>query len=181
MISRLARRYARALLSLAKDAGQLDAIGADLDQVDQAFQDERLRTLIGSPLVDATKRVEIAKKILGAIGVSPLVLNLTCLLAERDRLLILPDVARSYAAMLDAELGRTRAEIRTAAPLDASQEEALRTLATRLANTREVVISAAVEPELLGGVVLDIGGTVYDGSVRTQLNRLSKNMTGSGV
>lgn len=181
MISRLARRYARALLSLAKEEGKLDAIGADLDQVDLAFQDERLRTLIGSPLVDAAKRVEISKKILGAVGVSPLVLNLTCLLAERDRLLILPDVARSYAVMLDAELGRTRAEIRTAAPLDPSQEEALRALATRLASTRDVVISAAVEPELLGGVVLDIGGTVYDGSVRTQLERLSKNMTGSGV
>lgn len=181
MISRLARRYARALLMLAKDAGTLAPVGDDLEKIDVAFQDERLRTVVGSPLVDATKRVEITKKIAGALGISTLVANLTYLLAERDRLAILPDVARSYGSMLDAELGRTRARIRTAAPLDPAQEQDLRALATQLAGSREVVVSASVDPSLLGGVVLDIGSTVYDGSLRTQLDRLSKNMTGSGA
>ena len=177
MISRLARRYARALVSLAKEAGTLDPTRIDLETIDTAFQDERLRTLVASPLVDASKRVAIAKKIAGALGVSTIVTNLMCLLAERDRLATLPDINRSFGAMLDAELGRTRAQIRTATPLDETQEQSLRELAQRLAGGREVVVATTVEPELLGGVVLDLGGTVYDGSVRTRLVRLSKNMT----
>ena len=177
MISRLARRYARALLDLAKEAGTLEATSAELATVDAAFQDERLRTLLGSPLVDATQRVAITRKVVTALGVPATTTNFICLLAERDRLNALADIHRSFSALLDAELGRTRALIRAAAPLDAAQEQALRALAGQLAGGGEVIVTITIDPELLGGVVLDMGGTVYDGSLRTQLSRLSKNMT----
>ena len=181
MISRLARRYARALLALAKESGTLDATSEELATIDGVFQDDRLHALLASPLLDATKRVAIARKVAGALKVSVVVTNLTCLLAERDRLLALPDIHRSFRTMLDAELGRTRAQIRTASPLADGQEHELAELAKRLAGGHDVIITANVDPELLGGVVLDIGGTVYDGSVRTQLARLSKNMTEGGA
>jgi F-type H+-transporting ATPase subunit delta len=181
MNSRLARRYAKALLALAKEARVLDATSADLATIDLAFQDDRLRALLASPLVDATKRTAIVREIANALKVSGLVANFTSLLAERDRLLALPDIHRSFGDMLDAELGRTRGQIRTAVPLAEGQELELAELAKRLAGGREVVLTASVDPDLLGGVVLDIGGTVYDGSVRTQLSRLSKNMTEGGA
>lgn len=177
MISRLARRYARALLDLAAADGVLDPAGAELGLVNSTFQEPQLVTLIGSPLVDREKRVAIAKNIVGALKLSPLVTKFTCLLAERDRLQALPDIHSAYSAMLDERLGRTRVHARTVSALSADQERDLTALAKRLAGGQDVVMTTTVDPTLLGGVVLDLGGTVYDGSVRTQLTRLSKAMS----
>src|SRR4029077_15864589 len=101
------------------------------------------------------------------------VANLIALLAERDRLTLLPDVARWYETLLDARIGRARVRIRSAMPLSAGDKNDLVELARRLTGRREVVAATDVDPELLGGVVIDAGGTVYDGSIKAQLERLS--------
>ena len=181
MISRLARRYARALLGIAREANALEAAGNDLATVDAALADPRLQALLSSPLIDVRKRVEIVTKVVEALGVSTTVRNLARLLAERDRLAIVPDIERSYSAMIDAALGRMRARIRTATPLGSAEQHEVSELAKRLSGGREVVVTLDVDPALLGGVVLDIGGTVYDGSLRAQLDRLGRNMAGGGA
>jgi F-type H+-transporting ATPase subunit delta len=89
-------------------------------------------------------------------------------------------VSRAYDELLDADLDRARVTIRTAAPLSAAERSALVDLARRVTRRREVLATTEVDAELLGGVVLDASGTVYDGSVRTQLARLSKEMAESG-
>jgi F-type H+-transporting ATPase subunit delta len=100
------------------------------------------------------------------------------LLAERDRLSILTEVAQAYEALVDAEVGRTRVRISSAIPLGAAEKTELTEMAKRLAGAAEVVVTTAVDSELLGGVVLDIHGTVWDGSLRTQLARIGKEMAG---
>jgi F-type H+-transporting ATPase subunit delta len=107
--------------------------------------------------------------------------NLIVLLAERDRLRILPDIARWYETLLDQELGRVRATLRAAAPLGTAERTELIDLARRLTGGREVIATTEVDPDLLGGVVLDIEGTVYDGSLKAQLARVSKEMTEGGA
>jgi F-type H+-transporting ATPase subunit delta len=176
MTGSLGKRYARALFELGREAGNAEGIGAELARVGTAFEEPRLRMLVLSPAIDKRARLGITRDVVRALAVSETVGNLVALLAERDRLAILPDVARWYDQLLDEALGRVRITIRSAAPLRGNEKAELVELARRLTGCSDVIASADVDPELLGGVVLDIAGTIYDGSVRTQLERLSKDM-----
>jgi F-type H+-transporting ATPase subunit delta len=173
---RLAKRYARALFDLAREDNTLEATGEELGRAVAAFEEPRLRPLCLSPILDRATRVRNTKEILGALHVSAWVRNLISLLAERDRLVILPEVARWYDGMLDGVLGRVRVAIRSAAPLAPAQKQELIELARRITGAKDVLAATDVDPDLLGGVVLDAEGTVYDGSLRSQLNLLSKEM-----
>lgn len=181
MTGGLARRYARALLELAREGGALDSAGQELAAVAAAFDDPRLRAVVLNPAIEASARHKVVSGVVGALGVSPSVGNLVRLLADRDRLVLLPQVVQAYEALVDAEVGRTRVRIQTAAQLGNAEKAELAELAKRLVGADQVVVTTEVDPELLGGVVLDAGGTVWDGSVRTQLARMSKEMAGSGV
>ncbi len=181
MTGSLARRYARALLELAREADTLDATGQDLAAAAAAFDEPRLRAVVLNPAIAAGARHKVIGGVVGALGLSPVVANLVRLLGDRDRLTILPQVARAYDTLVDAELGRTRVRIRSASPLGAAERTELGALAKRLVGATEVVVTTEVDEELLGGVVLDVGGTVWDGSIRTQLARIGKDMAGSGA
>jgi F-type H+-transporting ATPase subunit delta len=178
---RLAKRYARALLELARDSQTLERSAEELARTVAAFEEPRLRLLVLSPAIAADARVHTARSVAEALGVSGALANLVALLAERDRLTILPDIARWYEGFVDDELGRARVTIRTAAPLSITERNELIELSRRLTGRREIVAATEVDADLLGGVVLDVGGTVYDGSVRTQLARLTKEMTEDGA
>jgi F-type H+-transporting ATPase subunit delta len=173
----LGKRYARALLALARTEGTLESTGEDLRRAASSFEDPRLRAVVLSPAIAAAARLRIIKQVVATLGLSPIVGNLTCLLAERDRLQVLSDVARWYERYVDDALGRARVQIRSAAPLAPAEKAEIIDLARRVTARREVIAGTEVDPELLGGVVLDAGGTVYDGSVRAQLERLGKRMT----
>ncbi|TMB19552.1 MAG: ATP synthase F1 subunit delta [Deltaproteobacteria bacterium] len=177
---RLAKRYARALLTLAREVGALEAMGEELNRAAATFDEPRLGPVVLSPAIDARARLRTATGVADALGLSPMVRNLIGLLAERDRLAILPDLARWFEALLDDELGRVRIAIRSATPLSAGERTELIELARRLTGRRDILAATNLDPELLGGVVLDIGGTVYDGSLRTQLARLTKEMAVGG-
>ena len=181
MTGSLARRYARALLELAREAGTLDASGQELAAAAAAFDEPRLRAVVLNPAVDAGARRKIVGGVVSALGVSPSVANLVRLLADRDRLTLLPEVAQAYDGLVDAELGRTRVRIRSAMALGPTEKTELTELARRLVGKGDVLVTTEVDAELLGGVVLDIGGTVWDGSLRTQLARISKEMAGSAT
>jgi F-type H+-transporting ATPase subunit delta len=172
----LGKRYARALFQLAREVGNAEGIGEELARVVAAFEEPRLRMLVLSPAIDKRARLGIVREVVRVVELSEIVDHLIALLAERDRLVILPDVARWYDQQLDDALGRVRVTIRSATPLRGNEKTELVELARRLTGRNEVIASTDVDPELLGGVVLDIGGTIYDGSVKTQLERLSKEM-----
>lgn len=176
MTGSLARRYARALLDLAREQQALDRFGDDLTRAANEFSQGELRRVVLSPAIDANKRRALAAEVVASLGVSPLVGNLVRLLADHDRLGIIGDVAKAYDALVDRELDRTRVRISSAAPLSDAEETELGALARGIVGHGDVVVSTKVDPSLVGGVVLGIGGTVYDGSLRTQLARLSHEM-----
>lgn len=178
MSGSLGRRYARALLPLAKQAGRLEEAGAELHVLARVFAEPRLAAIIVNPTLGAAARRDLTEGVLAAAGTSTMVANLVRILVQRDRLTHLPDIARAYDALLDRELNRVRVGVRSAAPLPEAVEAEIAALARRLAG-KDVIMSSEVDPELLGGVVLDVGGTVYDGSVRTRLARMSRTMAGS--
>ena len=179
MTGGLGKRYARALLELARADDVLDAAGEELGRAATTFAEPRLRAVVLNPGIDATARQGIVRDVVAALGVSVNVGNLVRLLADRDRLGLLADVATAYDAMVDEELGRSRVRMRSAMPLSSAEKTGLTELARRLVGG-EILVSTDVDSELLGGVELDIGGTVYDGSVRTQLARMRSEMAGGG-
>jgi F-type H+-transporting ATPase subunit delta len=181
MSGRLAKRYARALLDLAREADALEPWGAELTRAAAAFSEPRLQPILLSPAIDGAVRRRTARAVADALALPTAVRNLIHVLAEGDRLAVLPDIARWYEQLLDDAVGRARVTIRSAVALAAPEKTALIELARRLTKSREVLATSEVDPELLGGVVLDVGGTVYDGSVRSQLARLGKEMAEDGA
>ena len=175
MTSSIGRRYARALLSLARTEGRLEDAGSELRLLASVFSEPRLAAIIVNPTLGASARRELTDGVLAAAKTSTTVANLVRLLAGRKRVTQLPDISRAYDALLDRELGRVRVGVRAAAPLSESVRKEIAALARRLAGM-DVLVTSEVDPELLGGVVLDVGGTVYDGSVRTRLARMSRTM-----
>jgi len=175
----LGRRYATALLSIARDEARLDERGHELRTIAAVFGEPRLAAVVANPTLDDASRRDLVDRVLDAAHASPTVANLVRLLAERERLVHLPDIARAYDALVDRELGRVRVAIRSAGELPDDMQRDLTALARQLAR-KEIIVDREVDPELLGGVVLDVGGTVFDGSVRTQLERLNKTLREGG-
>lgn len=181
MTGGLGRRYARALMDLARETGALDVAGRELAGATATFAQPELHGVVLNPAVAPSARRAIVGKVVAKLGLSPIVGNLIRILADRERLDILPDVARAYEKLVDAELGRARVSIRSATALGGAERGQVEELARRLTGCREVVVSTEVDGDLIGGVVLDAAGTVYDGSVKTQLGRLARNMAGDGA
>lgn len=181
MTGSLARRYALALFELARESGTVAAAGEELTRAASTFAEPTLAPVVLNPGIAAASRRAIVGRVVERLGVSATVGNLIRLLADRDRLSLLPDVVRAYERFVDRELGRARVTVRSATALSDAQRTELEALARRLTGSREVVASVAVDPNILGGVVLDVGGTVYDGSVKTQLERLADRMAGTGT
>ena len=179
MTGGLGKRYARALFELARADGALDAVGEEVSRAAATFDEARLRAVVLNPGIDATARKGIVRDVVASLGISTNVGNLVRLLADRDRLGLLPDVAAAFEAMVDEALGRRRVRMRSAMPLSSAEKTELTELARKLVGG-EVLVTTEVDPELIGGVELDVGGTVYDGSVRTQLARMSSEMAGGG-
>ena len=182
MTGSLARRYARALLELAREAGTLDATGQELAAVAAAFDEPRLRAVVLNPAVDGGARRRgrrrgdrRARRV--AVGRQSGERSSPTAIACRS----CSQVAQAYDELVDAELGRTRVRIRVGDAAGRRREDRADRARETPRRANEVVVTTEVDPELLGGVVVDIGGTVCDGSLRTQLARISKDMAGSGA
>jgi len=177
----LGRRYAQAVIDLARERGALASVGEELARAAAIFSQDDLKGLVLNPGIDAGARRNIVAQVVERLELSPTVGDLIRLLAARDRLAVLQDVARAYERLVDRELGRARVTIRSAAPLEPEELTALEALAKRLTGASLIVLSTKVDPELIGGVTLAVGGTVYDGSVKTQLERLADKMVRAGA
>ena len=166
-------RYARALFDVAsREAGPLDRIEAELAAVVELFrQHPVLQQVLLNPAVPVRRKRAAIDEIGARLDLLPMVRKLLGLLAERDRLIVLPDVAAAYRGRLLDHRRVVRAEITTAVPLSPEQARAL---AGRLEQVtgRTVEVSTRVDPAILGGVVARVGGVVYDASVTRQLARL---------
>src|SRR5581483_4666436 len=106
---------------------------------------------------------------------SPIVAKLLTLLAERDRLVLLPDLLASYRDRLLDYRHVVRAEVTTASPLAAERATAIQTSLAKMTG-RTVILDTKIDPAIIGGVVARIGSTVYDGSVTRQLQKMKERL-----
>ena len=176
-MSSAAKRYARAIFDVAL------AEGTDLEQVADQLAGfaalvrghEGLQRVLVNPAIPAARKRGLVQELLTRGAVLPVVSRLLLLLAERDRLVLVPDLAEAYRSRLMDHQQVVRAEVTTAAPIGEERTAALR---QGLANAtgRQVLLDVRVDPALVGGAVARIGSTVYDGSVTTQLEKMKQQL-----
>jgi F-type H+-transporting ATPase subunit delta len=168
-------RYASAFLDVIT-AAKLDtaAIGKQFDDFLSTWEGSaELREFFVNPAIPAVAKVEILDKLNAKLGLEKELRNLLAVLIDNGRIGAVGEVAQAYARQLQEQLGIRQAEIVTARALGAEEREALVAEIGKLAGAR-VEASFKLDASLLGGAVVRIGSTVYDGSVRGRLERLKE-------
>lgn len=174
----LSGRYATALFELARDERQLDAVSADLDTVSQALREsDDFRLLTQSPLIGRKAAAGAVAAAAGAMGLGPIASHFLGVMAANGRLRELSAVIRAYKSLAARHRGEAHAEVVSAHPLDAAQMGALKDR-LRKRYGREVTVDAAVDPAILGGLIVRLGSIQIDGSIRTKINGLAQAMKG---
>ncbi|HEO70310.1 MAG TPA: ATP synthase F1 subunit delta [Candidatus Hydrogenedentes bacterium] len=170
----IAERYAKGLSASIADNEALDAARAALDDLADLYASHHdLRSALANPAIDRTRRKAVLNEVLGVLQPPPAVRRLAEILLERGRIALLPDVARVLGMLVDDRLHRVTAEVIAAMPLDDAQEARIRDALLKFSG-KTVRLHASVDPEVLGGAVARIGGTVIDGSLRSRMERMKK-------
>ena len=174
----IASRYARALVEVVLEQKtdpdiarqQLTAI------VDAVRESIELRRVWESPAVSAEQKRAVLDAIVRQIGVAKPIRNFVAVLIDHRRIAMLEDVAKQFDSELNAQLGLAEAEISSARPLSTDGKRELESQVERLTG-KKVRAHYASDPELLGGVVVRVGSTIYDGSVRGQLEKMKQELS----
>lgn len=171
-------RYAAALYDLASEEGKVTAVESDLAGLGQAIAaSDDLAALIRNPRVTREAASAAMANVAKLLKLAPLTTNFLGVLAQNRRLAKLPEVVRAFATIAAAARGEISAEVTSAHPLSEAQ---LKALAEKLKarEGKDVKLSATVDPDILGGLVVRIGSTQIDSSIRTRLNTLAAAMKG---
>jgi len=171
-------RYARALVEVVLEQG-IDANVAreQLNSIAEAVRESvELRRVWESPAISAEQKRSVLDAIVGQIGAAKPVRNFLAIVIDHRRIAMLDDIARQFGVELDAQLGVVGAEISSARQLSAEEKRELESQVERLTG-KKVRARYASDPGLLGGVVVRVGSTIYDGSIRGQLEKMKQDLS----
>ena len=172
----LAKRYAKALLTLGREDGNYEKYGEELSQFVAFWEGTpEFADAASNPLYAKENRKIICSAVVDKMGFSPVFKSLLDLMLEKNRLSIIPEVRSLYRKLLDELAKISRAKVASATPLSAEAVEAIKASLEK-ATGGSVVIEAEVDPELIGGVVARVGDLVLDGSVRSQLASIKETL-----
>jgi F-type H+-transporting ATPase subunit delta len=172
IVGSIARRYAKALLSLGLEDKSQDLMARQLDDLGRTLKgSEELREALGNPIFPLSERKATMEALCARFALTKTMRNFVLLLLERGRVLALPDIAREFGAMVDAHAGRVRARVTSATPLTPDLEGRLR-VALEQRHGKKVLLEKEVDAGLIGGMVTEIGDVTYDGSIKYQLEAL---------
>jgi F-type H+-transporting ATPase subunit delta len=169
----IARRWAEALIALAGEDGVVDRVGADLGRFLETVSQHgaMLSSALASPVFTVDERRRVLDAILPTLGLHEHAANLLRLANDKGRFGIVTDIVAVYEELADERAGRARVTVETAEPLSPELEREVRQ-ALEAVTHKQVVLRTVVRPGLIGGLVARVGDTVYDSSVRTQLDRI---------
>ncbi|HSA58795.1 MAG TPA: ATP synthase F1 subunit delta [bacterium] len=175
----LPRRYARALIQIAREDDQVEAYGRSLGEMLRALESSAggpsfLRTL-ADDTIDVNQRLAAIEELAEKVGAAPLFKNFLCLLVRKERVGLLTEIGREYQRFQDEILGIVRVTVVTPGQPEAGLLQKVETvLAEKL--KKKIVPRGEADPALIGGVVLRVDHTVYDGSVKRELERIKENI-----
>jgi F-type H+-transporting ATPase subunit delta len=171
----VARPYARAAFEKARGGHRLTPWSEALSIGAAVVQDERVRNLLGNPQVTPPQLAQLVTDIAGQ-QLDEHGRNFVQMLAENHRLAYLPEIAKLFDQLKDAEEGIVDVHVTSAAPLAEDQQRTLADALTRRLK-RQVRLHTATDPALIGGAVLRAGDLVIDGSLRSRLERIAYELT----
>ncbi len=168
----IGRRYAKALLGIGIEMQTFDSFGKELERMVETFdRSEELSRTLANPIFAADKRRAVLEELTRKLALSKTVRNFIMLLLDKGRIDDLPAISRAYRALVDEYAGRVRARVTTARPLDPALEQRLKS-ALEKRSGKVVLLEKHEDPSIVGGVVTQLGDTVFDGSVRSQLEEM---------
>ena len=170
-----AKRYAQAAFDIAKQSNTIEIWRTDLDDLAKVLAESDAADLLADARIPADRRMAMAERML---DVQPLALNLAKLLIAKGRSLDARWVAQSFNRLADEEIGIVHARVTTAVELTPEQLARIRDrLGDRLGKT--VMAEAVVDPSIIGGLVVQVGDRLVDGSVSTRLKSLRHELEGA--
>lgn len=170
------QRYAQAIFELGLEGDELGLVAEQIGRMAAAWSTNReLRLALEDPILDEERRQAVLEEVAERLGIRGTALNALRVMAARRRLAVLPGVSRELTRLSDEHQGVLRTEVITAAPLPESYYQAL---IGRLESTtrRKIVLERREDPSLIGGVVLRIGDSIIDGSLRGRLNQMENRL-----
>jgi len=167
------KRYGQAIFELAQDQGAVEQWGQDVDLVAQAFQDAEFGALLKHAGVSAADKRRATESVLPDI--QPRVRNMVDLLVARVLVDAIPEACAEFSELRDRLEGRQRVEVTTAVPLEPAEVDRITSFVGSLIG-REVVVTPRVDEDILGGLVIQIGDRLMDGSARARLNGLRERL-----
>ena len=174
MASRLSgQRYAQAIFELAVENEQLEQWDQDLRLAADVLGDDEFALFLKHAEVPLERKIAAIDEVLSETH--PLVRNLVALLINRGGVDAMRDVQEGYSHLLDERLGRQRVEVTTAVPLEEAELERITNFVAQLVG-REVVLSAQVDDSILGGLIIQIGDRLLDGSTGAALERMRQTV-----
>ena len=171
------QRYAQAIFELALEQGQADEWADDLALASQVLRDEEFRTFLNHAEVPADEKIKSVEAVLP--DVHPLIRNLLNVLVTKGLANLAPELSDAYTKLLDIHHGRQRIEVVTAVALDDAELQSITQVVSTLTG-KEVVVTTEVDEDIIGGIVIQIGDQLLDGSTRTHLEALRKRVR-SGI
>jgi F-type H+-transporting ATPase subunit delta len=165
-------QYANALGDIALEQGAADPVSKQLADFAAAYAESaELRNFLASPAIDRAAKHGVIEKLMARLGGSKIVRNFLFVVSDHGRAHMLPEIIAAFHEVVRRRQGITEAEIRSAVELSAAQKAEFAQTLERLAGGR-VEAKYSLEPALLGGAVVRLGDTIYDGSLRNRLNAL---------
>lgn len=172
-----ARRYAQALLDLARQDDSLDRWLEDLQKLNSVFGTEQVMSALEDPRLTHAAQQEMVERLVPKEVTSPLARNFLLLLIRRQRLGLLPRITEVFQEMYNKERGIVVADVTTAVPLDEAHERLVAEQLSRITGGKTVQLRLRTDPKILGGMVARIGDELLDASVATRLAELAQRIT----
>ncbi len=165
-------QYANALADIALAQGALEPALKQLSDFGAAYaQSAELRTFLASPAVTNEAKHAVIEKLIARLGASKIIRNFLFVIADHQRTQLLPEIVATFQQVVRQRQGIAEAEISSAVELSAAQKTGLAKTLARLTG-KKIETKYSLDPALLGGAVVRIGDTIYDGSLRSRLNEL---------
>ncbi|HLJ51147.1 MAG TPA: ATP synthase F1 subunit delta [Bryobacteraceae bacterium] len=180
MASAIASRYARPLADIVMEPGSSiqppDAI-EQLKTIEALVASSSdLRHALSTPAVRPAHKRAVADRLIADLGISRIIRNFLFVIIDHRRMALLTEIREAFEAEVDERLGFLRAEVASAQPLDDKESAAIENELSRLTG-KQIRARFHVDPNLIGGVVARIGSTVYDGSIRGQLDNMRRRLS----
>lgn len=173
---KLAKRYAKAIFDDVLVKGTLEAVNKDMQLLEKTVEDSKeLKVFLKNPIIKSAKKVAVLTQLFGG-KVSDEALSMIHLLIEKGREGYLGDIAGSFNRLYNEYNNILEVKITTAVPLDNATEELVKKAIYSKVGNKQLIINATIDPDILGGFIIDLGNKVFDASLRNKLSNIANEL-----